>query len=37
VAALAFVLMLFVLYRHRTNIKRIRTGTEPKIGRKQGG
>ena len=37
VAALAFVLMLFVLYRHRTNIERIRTGTEPKIGRKQGG
>ncbi len=37
VAALAFVLMLFVLYRHRTNIERIRTVTEPKIGRKQGG
>jgi acyl phosphate:glycerol-3-phosphate acyltransferase len=31
---LAFGLALFVFWRHRENIKRLRAGTEPKIGRK---
>lgn len=28
---IAFILTLFIIYRHRENIKRIRNGTESKV------
>jgi glycerol-3-phosphate acyltransferase PlsY len=31
---LGVVLTLLIFWRHRANINRIRTGTEPKIGKK---
>jgi glycerol-3-phosphate acyltransferase PlsY len=31
---LCMLLTVFVLWRHRANISRIRAGTEPKIGQK---